>query len=203
MTIIRCGESDLFVHSPTPLVDSLRTEIEAVGRPRWIIGPNRIHYWWIPEWKARFPEAQVYLAPRIEEQAKGRITFAFVPLDRDNGYPWDGEIATLPITGNYMTEVEFFHRPSRTLILTDFIENFEPEKISSRFVRWLTRLGGVQDPDGQMPRDMRLTFNKERMRKAVETMIAWNPERIILAHGRWYQRDGVKELWRAFRWALA
>jgi hypothetical protein len=109
----------------------------------------------------------------------------------------------LPIAGSYMTEVEFFHRPSRTLILTDFIENFEPERIASRFVRWLTRLGGVQAPDGQMPRDMRLTFSKDTVRRAVETMIAWDPERIILAHGKWYQRDGVKELTRAFRWALA
>jgi hypothetical protein len=33
-------------------------------------------------------------------------------------------------------------------------------------------------------------------------MIAWNPERIILVHGRWYQRDGVQELRRAFRWVL-
>jgi hypothetical protein len=102
-----------------------------------------------------------------------------------------------------MTEVEFFHRPSRTLILTDFIENFEPQKISSRFIRYLIKLGGVQDPDGQMPRDMRLTFTKDEVRRAVETMIAWGPERIILAHGRWYQRDGGGELIRAFRWVLA
>jgi hypothetical protein len=33
-------------------------------------------------------------------------------------------------------------------------------------------------------------------------MIAWNPERVILAHGRWYERDGAQELRRAFRWVL-
>jgi hypothetical protein len=33
-------------------------------------------------------------------------------------------------------------------------------------------------------------------------MIGWAPERIILAHGRWYPRDGVAELERAFRWVL-
>jgi hypothetical protein len=47
---------------------------------------------------------------------------------------WDADIDTLPVAGSCMTEVEFFHRPSRTLILTDFIENFEPQKISSRFI---------------------------------------------------------------------
>jgi hypothetical protein len=40
------------------------------------------------------------------------------------------------------------------------------------------------------------------MRAAVETMIGWNPERVILAHGRWYAQKGAQELRRAFRWLL-
>jgi hypothetical protein len=102
-----------------------------------------------------------------------------------------------------MTEVVFFHRASRTLILTDLIENFEPRKLGF-VMRWLTWLGGVQDPDGAMPRDMRLTYAKRKddLRTAVETMVAWNPERVILAHGRWYQTNGTQELRRAFRWLL-
>ena len=102
-----------------------------------------------------------------------------------------------------MTEFVFFHRASRTLILTDLIENFEPRKLGF-FMRLLTRLGGVRDPDGQMPRDMRLTFRKHRdgLAKAVRQMIDWGPERIVLAHGRWYDRDGTAELERAFRWVL-
>lgn len=120
------------------------------------------------------------------------------------GYPWDGEIDTLPVQGDVMTEAVFFHHRSRTLILTDLIENFEPSKLSNWGLRVLTRLGGVQDPNGQMPRDMRLTFrqHKPELRLAVETMIGWSPARILLAHGRWYDRDGVAELRRAFRWLL-
>jgi hypothetical protein len=204
MTIIRTAGGDLFVHSPTPLVPELRAEIERQGRPRWIIGPNRIHYWWIPEWREGFPDAEIYLAPGIVKQSKGRIDFASRRLEGRTGYPWDNEIATLPVSGSYMTEVVFFHRASRTLILTDLIENFEPAKLQSWWMRLLTRLGGVQDPNGQMPRDMRLTFarRKAELRAAVQTMISWAPERIILAHGRWYDRDGTGELRRAFRWLL-
>jgi len=33
-------------------------------------------------------------------------------------------------------------------------------------------------------------------------MIGWNPDAIILAHGRWHDRDGRSELQRAFRWLL-
>jgi hypothetical protein len=100
-------------------------------------------------------------------------------LDRDSGYPWDADISTLPVVGSYMTEVEFFGRASRTLVVTDLIDN-------------------------QMPRDVRLTFAKQKpqLRAAIETMRGWNPERIILAHGRWYERNGANELRRAFRWIL-
>ncbi len=204
MTIIRLADGSLFLHSPTPVTPSLQREIEAIGRPRWIIGPNRIHYWWIPDWRQAYPEADVYLAPRIREQSSGRIDFPASTLDRDHGYPWDGPIATLPIHGAYMTEVEFFHHPSRTLILTDLIENFEIPKLPTRWLRWLVRLGGVAHPHGGMPFDMRLTVWRQRrqLRDAIRQMIAWQPERVVLAHGKWFDTDGAAELRRAFRWVL-
>ena len=203
MTVIRLGD-DLFIHSPTPLPSSLRTEVVAAGNVRWIVGPNRIHYWWIPDWKAAFPRADVWLAPRIEEQAKGHIAPGFRPLERETGYPWDKAIATLPVAGSYMTEVVFFHHPSRTLVLADLIENFEPHKLGSFVLRSLVKLGGVAAPDGQTPRDLRATFARQRpaMKVAVERMIAWNPERVIIAHGRWFETEGAAELRRSFRWLL-
>jgi len=200
MTVLRLARG-LFIHSPTPLTESLRREIETAGKVRWIVGPNRIHYWWIPEWHAAFADAQVYLAPRIREQAGERIDFDCRSLDRDGGYPWDDEVATLPVPGRYMTEVAFFHRASHTLILTDLIENFEAHKLPL-LMRTLARLGGARHPDGQTPRDMRLTLSRAEMRRAAETMIGWNPERVVIAHGRWYAENGAAELRRAFRWAL-
>jgi hypothetical protein len=204
MTVIRLADGALAVYSPTPLPESLRAEIDRIGRPRWIIGPNRIHYWWLPDWHAAYPGAGVYLAPRIREQAGTRIDFAARELAASGPYPWDDAIATLAVAGGFMTEFVFFHRASRTLVLTDLIENFEPHKLGYGPMRWLAWLGGVLDPDGGMPRDMRLTFRTHRatLRADVETMIAWAPERIILAHGRWYERDGTIELRRAFRWLL-
>lgn len=68
MTLIRLREGALFVHSPTPLSPELEREVKAVGIPRWIISPNRLHYWWIPEWRAAFPGADVYLRSRLESE---------------------------------------------------------------------------------------------------------------------------------------
>jgi hypothetical protein len=200
MTVIRLKDGGLFVHSPTAAETSLVEEVRTLGEPRYLVGPNRIHYWWLPDWHAVFPDAQVWLAPRIREQAGERIAFETCELGGDR-YPWDGEIDTLAVEGGYMTEVVFFHRASRTLVLTDLIENFEPRRMGPA-MRVLTRLGGVLAPDGQMPRDMRLTFRRHRegLKRAVETMIGWDPERVIIAHGNWFRENGAAELKRAFRW---
>lgn len=201
-TLVHLGSGRLFVHSPVALSPELKCQIKEIGTPRWIVAPNRLHYWWIPNWRKAYPDAEIYLAPRIREQAGARIDFAAHELQEPTGYPWDETIATLPVRGRYLTEFEFFHRPSRTLVLTDLIENFESKKLRSGPMRWLTRLGRVQDPDGQMPRDMRLTFSRVELRRAVQTMLAWDPERIILAHGRWYETNATAELHRAFVWLL-
>ncbi len=203
-TIIRLAGNHLFVHSPTPLDAGLKAEIEAIGTPRWIVGPNRLHYWWIPDWHVAYPDAEIHVAPKTAEQAGVRLAFDCRLLDRQLDYRWDQEIMTLPITGAYMTEVVFFHVRSRTLLLTDLIENFEPARIETLLMRFLTWAGGVRDPDGCTPRDMRASFMRNRMqvKAAVETMIAWDPERIVLAHGRCYLRNGRAELQRAFRWIL-
>ena len=200
MTLLRLPGDRLFVHSPTALTPDLRTEVEKLGRPCWLVAPNRIHYWWMPEWHKAFPEATVYLAPRVREQAGTRIDVPSEPLDRDHGYPWDDTIATLPVAGSYMTEVVFFHRPSRTLVLADLIEDFEARTLDAWWMRMLVRLGGALDPHGSMPRDMRLTYARDTLRKTLATMLSWQPERVVLAHGRWYDRDGAAELKRAFAW---
>ena len=202
MTVVRIADGDLFIHSPTELTRELKAEIDAIGAPRFLVAPSWLHYSWIPDWKHAFPDASVFVADGLPDRARRHFDFEAEPLAGARGYPWDDSIHTLPAKGRLGTEVIFFHQKSGSLILTDFIENFEPHMIDSAFVRFLTRVGRVQDPHGGMPRDMRLTYSREALRRIVETMLAWNPERIILAHGRWYQKDAVAELRRAFHWAL-
>jgi hypothetical protein len=199
MTVIRLADHGPFIHSPTKLVPSLKAEIDRLGERRCIVAPNRLHYWWASDWRAAFANA---VAPKVGEQAGSIVNFECTVVDRDSGYPWDRDVSTLLVPGRYMTEAEFFHHPTRTLVLTDLIENFEASRIDSPFMRFRTWVGGVRDPHGSMPRDMRMTFRKQDLKAAIEQMIDWNPERIVIAHGRWYDRNGRAELIRAFQWLL-
>jgi Domain of unknown function (DUF4336) len=203
MALIRLPGGDVWVHSPTAPDAALLAAVRALGPVRWLVAPNTLHYWWVPDWKAAFPAAEVLAAPGLERSAKRPLPIDTVVGDAAPA-AWSGEIDQLVVRGDLLTEACFFHRPTRTLLLTDLIENFEPRRVRRWWFRALLRLGGAADPDGKAPIDMRLSFLRHRraLRASVLRMLAWNPERVIIAHGRWYERDGATELRRAFRWVL-
>ena len=203
MTAVRLPDGGLWLHSPTEPSDALVDRIAALGPIRFLIAPNGLHYWWIPAWKARFPEAEVHCAPGLERSAKRALPPHRTLTDAAPG-AWAGAIDQVLVEGPLFSEVAFLHRASRTLILTDLIENFEPHRARSRFLRLLLRISGAADPDGKAPIDMQLSFlfRRKAVRAAVQRMIAWQPQRVILAHGRWYEEDAAAELRRAFRWVV-
>jgi hypothetical protein len=203
-SVVRLGGGGLWVHSPTQLSPALEGELRSLGPVEHLVAPNRIHYWWLGDWARAFPDAVTYAAPGVREQARRHARFADYhhDLEANLACPWSAEIKMCLVPGSYLTEAVFFHVASRTLIVTDLIQNYETSKIANPLFRFLIRLAGAADPDGKMPMDLRATFLRHRkpMREAVRAMISWNPERIIIAHGRCYESNAVAELKRAFRW---
>lgn len=206
MTIIRLENGDLFCHSPIALTQGLKQQVEKLGTVKHLVSPNWIHYAYIPEWVKAFEGTVAWASPKVRERAqrfKVDITFDKDLQDKAEVI-WEKEIDQLLAKGSKAhQEVVFFHKKSKTLILTDLIENFESKKIPFWF-RVLGKFAGIIDPDGKAPIDMRYTFfgNHKELRKAVEQMISWQPEKIIIAHGKWFEKDVVAELKRAFRWCM-
>lgn len=203
MTVVRLPDGAVWLHSPIQPTDALVESVKAIGPVRFLVAPNPLHYWWMPEWQTRFPDAETHAAPGLARHARRAFAIQHSLGDMPPS-GWADTIDQAMIRGDAFLEIAFFHRPSRTLILTDLIENFEPSRARSRFFTLLMRLGGIADPDGKAPIDMRLCFLRHRkaLRATVRRMIAWTPERIVVAHGRWYERNAVAELQRAFRWVL-
>lgn len=203
MTIVRLADGALWVHSPTPLPDALARAVDELGRVAFLVAPNRLHYSWITDWKAHYPGAPAYAAPGVRAHAASHFAGFDVDLSDTPPPEWQGAFAQVLVPGDFMTEAVFFHRASRTLILTDLIENFEPARFSKTWLRLACQWSGCCDPDGRAPIDLRSTFRRHRgdVRQAVQRMLEWQPERVILAHGRWYPQNAVAELKRAFRWA--
>ena len=204
MTIARLADRRLWVHSPTPLTDSLLREIASIGEVAWLVAPNRIHHWWVPEWQRAFPAAETHAAPKVMAEAGDRLAGPVIELADIPPSPWRDDFDQVGVAGGYLTEFVFFHRPSKTAIVTDLVENFERERITCGWLRLLVRIDGIAAPNGTTPRDFRLTFlgHRSGVKAAAEKILSWQPDRVILAHGRWFRENGTAELRRALAWCL-
>lgn len=203
MTVIRLGDGGLFVHSPIAAHAALMDQVAAQGEVRYLVAPNSLHYWSVPDWKARFPAARVWAVPGLAQKAKRPLAVDAVLEDKAPP-DWDDAMEQVLVEGGLLSECVFFHRLSRTVILTDLIENFESARVKSPLLRLLMRLSHVTDPNGSAPYDMRASFwrHRDSLRAGVHQILAWPAQRVILAHGRWYPQDGARELARAFAWAV-
>ena len=203
MTVIRLADGGVWLHSPVRFSPGLLAEIEELGPVRHLVAPNNIHYAALPDWQAACPEAVTWAAPGVDRRAaRHGVTLRIDRvLTNAAGPDWSGRIAFRLVTGSpLLSEVVFFHHASRTLILTDLIENFEPRHLPW-YMAWAVRLTGIRTPDGRTPPDMAASFRKSRIdvRGHVDWMLRQAPERVILSHGRCYDADAVPRLKRAFR----
>jgi hypothetical protein len=201
--VVRLPRDRLWIWSPIALTQALRGEIEALGDVADLVSPNKLHHLYLKDWKAAFPTASLW-GPRSTIEKRSGL--AFQPaLNDEPPQEWTGVIDQAWFRGSlFLDEIEFFHKPSATVIIADISQNF-----SSAFLRnhwpWWTRLlaqwAGMTEGKGYGPLELRLTtLDRRSARAAVKKMMAWNPHRAVMAHGVWQRENGRDYLERAFRW---
>jgi Domain of unknown function (DUF4336) len=199
MAVVRIGGTALWIWSPIRLSDGLRAAVEALGTPRWLVAPNKLHHLFLAEWREAWPDARLYAPPGL---AARRRDLSFDAELGDTPPPeWAGEIEQVIVGGSLvMDEVVFFHRRSRTALVCDLVQRFPPESLPP-LRRWIMRIDGMVGPAGSTPREWRASFvRRRRARAAAETALAWNPERLVIAHGQWAPTHGRDVLRTGLRW---
>lgn len=201
MTVVRLAAGNLFLHSPIAFETRLADALRALGTVRHLVSPNQFHYAHIGEWSQAFPDAISWASPGVRKRARARhiaVDFAR-DLAADPPEDWRSEVDQTLMPGGIFKEFIFFHRASRTLILTDTIINLEPGKIDQPW-RALTKLTGMAAPDGGIFFGMRLPMRLQgsRTRAAIRKIEAWRPERIVLSHGRCFERNASTVIRRLF-----
>jgi hypothetical protein len=205
MTVIRIAEGGLLLHSPTRFDPGLKRQMDEIGPIRHIVSPNSAHWMFVKDWQRHAPDATVWAAPGLRERAQVRKSG--IRLDRDlapsaEGWPAGLQQIHVPGAGGFR-EVCLFHAGSRTLVLTDLVQNLEPEKLPL-IVRPFAAVAGVTAPDGRAPVYLRAIVRAkgDAAKSAARELVALQPERVIFAHGRWFQVDAAARLRRSLRWLL-
>ncbi|KLV04671.1 hypothetical protein ABT56_14165 [Photobacterium aquae] len=200
MTVAKLEDGTLWVHSPIRLTETLKAQVDAVGEVRYLIAPNHLHHLFLQEWQQAYPNAISYGTKEVINKREG-LHFGG-ELVSGGDYPWKGELESLLFTGSpLMEECVFFHHPSRTLIVTDLIENFPPSDFT-RLQRFAAKLTGILAPNGKMPIDWRMSFlfHRKEARAHAQRIMAWQPQRIIMAHGECVDTGAMVFLTRSFGW---
>ncbi|MBC5801026.1 MAG: DUF4336 domain-containing protein [Candidatus Eremiobacteraeota bacterium] len=185
MIIVRLGDGSLWINSPVAVSSETLEIIQKMGPVRYLVAPTSLHAWRLRSWHAIFPEAQLCGPPKASHDAGHRA--------------WADDLDQVVFRGNvFVEEIEFLHKKSRTLIMADFIQNYVAED-GNVIGNASKRLGGVLN--GGVPLDIRMSFTHKKLaRESLETMLTWDFDKLVVAHGNCVERDAKEFVERIFHW---
>lgn len=199
MAVARLGDGSAWVWSPVALVPELERAVRSIGPVRYILSPNKIHHLFLKAWAERWPEARVYAPPGL---ARRRPELRFdAELGDEPDAAWAADIDQTIFRGSIaMEEVVFFHRASRTAIFCDLIQRHDPAHMKG-LKGMLMRLDGLVGERGSTPREWRASFLRRAAARAARArVLAWKPERLLIAHGACAEQNATQILARALAW---
>jgi hypothetical protein len=180
MTVARLGDGRLVLHSPIALEAPAMAELEAFGRPAFILVPNGGHRLDAPAYKQRYPEAHV-LAPRGSRDKVAEVVTV------DGGYedfPPDPEVKLEALAGVGDLEGLMVVRSKDgvTLVFNDAVFNMDRKRDPLGFF-FTTLLGSAPGP--RVSRLVKLLFVKDKSAFRADLLrLADTPGlvRVIVAH---------------------
>jgi len=183
MSVIRLADGRLILHSPCDITPALKSAIEALGPVGWIVAPGTFHYLHLPSAQAAFPLAETWICPGLEAKRPDLAHDGL--LGGEAPAEWAGQIDQQLVADNrIISEVVLLHRASRTLIVTDLIERFGDH---TPRVGWLLRLYwklfGMWNRPRPAPEYAIGWRDRAAAAEALEHILAWDFDRIVLAHG--------------------
>ena len=186
MTVVQLEADGLWVHSPTALTDELRQQIDQLGKIRFIVGPNSGHNLWLLEWQAAYPDAELCVSAGIPDRVKEMENYSVLDTSQEN--IWEQDLAREHMNGaRIFDEWVFLHRKTKSLILTDLIQNHSDERPAG-WAGFMTRF--VLEPIGFkgicLAPPFRLGFiirDKAAFAAFIEKIRTWDFDRIVVTHG--------------------
>jgi len=149
------NKPDLWVQSPIGLDEPTLAALNQLGAVRYVVAPNYEHLKYSPTWNRAFPQAEMWACPGLMErmtnvQWQGEIPSGIRPAGWKGSRTaatdtttalWDTntiealhiDIEKNPFTGKpFFNEVIFYHKPTKSLITTDFFWNYPGDAVPNK-----------------------------------------------------------------------
>jgi hypothetical protein len=199
MTVLPLAEGQLALVSPIPIDDALARRLGTLGEVQYLIAPNMLHDLYVAAAQQRYPRARL-LAPSGFAQRHPDLRVDGT-LDADLPEALTAAVDVVHFAGaKSVDEYVFFHRATRTLVVTDLVFNIiEPRGFMANVVLFLV---GCHERFGQS-RSWRF-FIKDRTSAArtAERLLQLPFTTLVMAHGQIVREHAQTQLADALRWLL-
>ncbi|APX95904.1 DUF4336 domain-containing protein [Natronorubrum daqingense] len=200
MSVMKLSSGGLFVQSPARLTPKLRAALADLGEVRFVAPASKLHgHLYMEQYRAAYPDVELLAAPGLPAR---RSDLRFDQVLGDTPDPrWGMDIDQVVVSGHrWLTEVAYFHRPSRTAILGDIgfhIDEHHPLK--TRLVARALRMYRRVSP----PIELRATIaNEATFRRSIRDVLAWDFDRVIPGHGTIVETGGKSAVIEGYGWLL-
>ncbi len=200
MTVVKLRDGSLLLHSPCEIDDSMKRQLDELGAVSCIVAPGTYHYFYVTSAQQAYPDAQTWICPGIERKCP-EIEFDWL-LGNDSDTRWVEDLDQVLVRGTrYIWETVFFHRASKTLIVTDLIEYIgdATPNANGMLKFWWKAVFHMWNKPRAAPEYRMGWKNKKLVKECLQKVLAWDFERIILAHGDnidTHAREMAREAWK-------
>jgi hypothetical protein len=189
MTVLQIGQ-DLLLHSP---IDVDPADLAHLGTPRWLLSPNNLHHLYAGPWLER--GLQGWCAPGLREK-RPQVPWAHV-VDAACE-PIGPDVRFIPLSCFSLTnEVVVLHRPSRTLVVTDLVVNFDE---TAPLWTKVSMAAAWAYPGCKTSVLERAGMDRAVARRELRELLALDFDRVIPSHGHVVETGGKDALRAAFSW---
>jgi hypothetical protein len=181
MTVVGLSRNRSVIFSGIPLGEAGMREVEAIGKPSFLIVPNAHHRLDAAAWKNRYPKLKVLCPPAARKAVSEAVT-----VDSTNDVLSDKDADFVIVRGTGDAEAALVVRRERriTLIVNDVVANVRnPRGLGAKLMARLLSFG-VKRP--QIPRIVSRALVSNR-RELASQFRDWSDlpglERLIPSHG--------------------
>lgn len=200
MTVVRLGSGGLLLYSAIAATEERKAAVAELGPVRVVACPNRFHHSFAGEWIEAAPDAELWAPPGLAEKRPDlRIDHVF---GKDEP-AWANDCEPIPLLGMPpLQENVLWHGATRTLIAADLFQNYARPP-GGLWNRIYFKLAGMTNGPA-VSRMLRVGYgDREAARGSIDRLIALDPARIVLCHGRIVTEQPAQALRDAFTWLKA
>jgi hypothetical protein len=199
MTIVKLAGDSLWMHSPTPHNPQIRNRVAAMGKLAYIVAPGNGHNLFIEDWQSSFPDAGVYVAAGIPNKRPGLKNYTLL-RDLDTP-PWREDLEMLPMAGApFFDEHMFYYARSKTLLVTDFFQNYTGVKqkgLGNVITKLLLEPLGFKGKCLAPPLKTRFAVkDKNALRASLDKLWDLDIECVVPAHGDILEQNAKQDIRR-------